>query len=426
MHSIVVISLSCFYKKNTFVLGVTAFINALYIQAPNMDQKEFQQLAEKISSGIATDKEVALYNYYYNKFQESAEWDSHVLGKEGEVENELYARITADLPGYPKKMRAFPYLKIAAAAVVLIAISIGVFVQNQEQAHLSAYKEEHRLKQDIDPGTNKAILTLSDGRVINLDESHNGILMEQDGAQINKLKDGQIAYTSPENLQKGGLGENAINTITIPRGGQYQLVLPDGTKVWLNSSSSLRFPAAFTENNRVVELEGEAYFEVAAIYSKNSSQRQPFIVKTSLQQIEVLGTHFNVNAYPNEEVIKTTLVEGKVNVASIATGEIRTLNPGQQTHVAKTGNIRLFKNIDAEEVTAWKNGMFYFNNTDMATIMRQLSRWYNVEVDINEMPQQKFNGALSRDVKLSQVLQMMETTSGLKFKIDERRIFMLK
>ncbi|TYR33858.1 DUF4974 domain-containing protein [Sphingobacterium phlebotomi] len=390
-----------------------------------MNPKEFQQLAEKISSGMATEKEVALYNYYYDQFQKDTEWDSSVLGEKEAVERELYERIRMDLPGYKTKFRSFPFLKIVAA-VVLIAISIGVLIQNQQQELSPAYTVESRLKQDVDPGTNKAVLTLSDGTVLNLDESKRGVLADQGGAQIKKLEDGEVAYTSAENPQNGNLGENVFNTITIPRGGQYQLVLPDGTKVSLNASSSLKFPVSFTGNSRVVELEGEAYFEVATVYRKNSSQRQPFIVKTSSQQIEVLGTHFNVNAYRNEEVVKTTLVEGKVRVSSIVTKETRTLNPGEQTQIAKTGHIRLLEDIDVEEVTAWKDGMFYFNNTDLATIMRQLSRWYNVEVDIDNMPQKKFNGALPRDVKLSQVLKMMETTSGLKFKIDERRISMLK
>ncbi len=391
-----------------------------------MDQKEFQQLAKKISSGMATEKEVALYNYYYSHFQEHVEWDSSVLGEKDEVKRELYERITTKLPGYTTKVRSFPYLKIAAAAVVLIAISIGIFIRNQQQELLPLYTEESRLKQDVDPGMNKAALTLSDGTVLHLDESQNGVLADQDGAQVQKLEDGQIAYTSAKNQQNGSFDKNVFNTITIPRGGQYQLLLPDGTKVWLNASSSLKFPVAFTGDSRVVELEGEAYFEVATIYRKSDSQRQPFIVKTSSQQIEVLGTHFNVNAYPNEDVARTTLVEGKVKVSSVATGEAKTLNPGQQTQITKTGDIRVFDGIDAEEAMAWKNGMFYFNNTDLATIMNQLSRWYNVEVDINNMPKKKFNGALSRDVKLSQVLKMMETTSGLKFKIDERRISMLK
>lgn len=391
-----------------------------------MDQKEFQQLAKKINNGTATEKDVALYNYYYNQFQKHTEWDNSVLGEKGEVERELYERITTDLPRYTAKVRSFPYIKIAAAAVVLITISIGVLIRNQQQDILPLYTEEGRLKQDVDPGTNKAVLTLNDGRIINLEESQNGILADQNGAQIRKLEDGQIAYTSAGNQKSDSFDKDAFNTITIPRGGQYQLMLPDGTKVWLNASSSLKFPVAFTGNTRVVELEGEAYFEVAAAYKKNSSQRQSFIVKTSSQQIEVLGTHFNVNAYHNEEIVKTTLVEGKVKVFSITTDEARTLEPGQQAQIGRTGNIHLFEDIDTEEVMAWKNGMFYFNNTDLATIMRQLSRWYNVEVDINNMPQRKFNGVLSRDVKLSQVLKMMETTSGLKFKINERRISMLE
>ncbi len=373
---------------------------------------------------MATEREVAVYNYYYNQFQKDTQWDETVLGEKYEMEKELYERIKKDLPGYQTKIRKFPYIRIAVAATILIAISVGLLLRKQQsQSSQPVYTKENQTLQDIDPGTNRAVLTLSDGTVLNLDESKNGILARQGNAQIKKMEGGRIAYTSKENHR---IVEPVFNTITIPRGGQYQLMLPDGTKVWLNSSSSLKFPVSFVKNSRIVELEGEAYFEVAALYDKNTSERRPFIVKTSSQQIEVLGTHFNVNAYDNEKVLKTTLIEGSVKISSLETGESKILQPGQQTQLMKTGHIHLMEDIDTEEATAWKNGVFYFNNTDLPTIMRQLSRWYDVEIDITDIPQKRFNGVLSRDVKLSQVLQMMEKTSGLKFKIEERRISMLK
>jgi len=390
-----------------------------------MDKDEFQQLAEKISNGMTTEKEVALYNYYYNQFQEDTSWDESVLGEKLEMEQELHERITKDLPGYGAKIKKFPYIKIAVAATVLIVASVLLLIRNQQsQSSQPVYAEENQLQQDVAPGTNRAVLTLSDGTVLNLDESQSGVLANQGDVQIQKMEKGQIVYTS---IGQHRDDESVFNTITIPRGGQYQLILPDGTKVWLNSSSSLRFPVSFVNNSRVVELEGEAYFEVSALYNpKNKAQKRPFLVKTAAQQIEVLGTHFNVNAYANEDVLKTTLIEGSVKISSVETGENKILQPGQQAQLTKKGHIRLTEDIDADEATAWKNGMFYFNNTDLPTIMRQLSRWYDVEIDIKDIPQKRFNGVLSRDVKLSQVLQMMEKTSGLKFKIVERRISMLK
>ena len=387
-----------------------------------MNKQEFQQLADRISSGMATEREIALYNYYYEQFQKDVEWDESVLGKKYDMEQQLYARITKDLRGNKLKVRKFLYLKIAAA-IVLIAISIGLLLINQQTTpEQSTYIQKDPSVQDINPGTNKAILTLEDGTVLNLDESREGILANQGHTQIEKLEDGQIIYTPSVNHRANAL---VFNSVTIPRGGQYQLILPDGTKVWLNSSSVLKFPVSFLEDARIVELEGEAYFEVAALRNRKS-QKRPFIVKTPTQQIEVLGTHFNVNAYSNEDVIKTTLIEGSVKVSSIKTGQSDILKPGQQSQLEKTGNIRLLQDVDTEEAMAWKNGMFYFNNTDLRAIMRQLSRWYDVEVDVDHMPQKRFNGVLSRSVKLSQVLQMMEKTSGLKFKIEERRISMIE
>ena len=390
-----------------------------------MDKEQFQRLAEKISSGVATEKEVARYNYYYNFFQEESVWDENLLGSKEEIEEALHSRIIEKLPSYPTKVKRFPYLKIAAAIAVIVS-SILFLSKYEPNKPAPVYtKQNIPVQQDVDPGTDKAVLTLSDGTIIQLDEIENGVVANQAGTQISKEENGQIAYSSVSNTSGKNANGEVFNTIHIPRAGQYQLTLPDGTKVWLNSSSTLKYPVSFVKNTRVVELDGEAYFEVATLYSTmDHKQKRPFIVKTSKQQIEVLGTHFNVNAYDNENVLKTTLIEGSVRVSPIGSGVGKILQPGQQALLTKEGNLRLASDIDTEEVIAWKDGMFYFNNTDLSVILRQLSRWYDVDIDIQAIPRKKFNGILPRSVKLSQVLQMMEKTSGLKFAIQERRIFM--
>lgn len=399
-------------------------ISAIHIEALKMEKNEFQRLAEKINNGAATEKEVALYNYYYQKFQEE-NWENEYKDEKEQIGEELLLRINQGINISRPKIKLLPYLKVAASIAIISTIGWW-YLKNDEIGHSVAVNQNERLGENIDPGSNKAILVLSDGSKVNLDESINGTVANQGGVAIKRLSNGEIVYDATNEVTQPE--KSLYNTISIPRGGEYQLTLPDGTKVWLNSSSSLKFPAYFTGNSRMVELEGEAYFEVAKAYlktKKGKQQRLPFIVKTAAQEIEVLGTHFNVNAYSNEGSVKTTLLEGSVKVLSAKTKNSKILKPGQQSQLASTGNIYLTE-VDTEEVIAWKNGMFYFNNTDLETIMKQLSRWYNIEADTENMPQKRFNGMLSRKVKLSQVLTMMEKTSGLKFKVQERRISMLK
>ncbi|MFD1629779.1 FecR family protein [Pseudopedobacter beijingensis] len=388
-----------------------------------MEKNEFQQLTEKISNGTATEKEVALYNYYYTKLQKET-WKNKYQDDMEQVGKELFSRINSHIYIKKHKIRLATYMKVAAS-ITIIAVAGWWYLKKDKINDPVAMNYNERLGENIDPGNNKAILILSDGSELNLEGSVSGTLADQGGVAISKLPSGEIVYNI--NSKVAQVEKSLYNTINIPRGGEYQLVLPDGTKVWLNASSSLKFPTYFTGSSRVVELKGEAYFEVANTYlNKNGKQqRMPFIVKTASQKIEVLGTHFNVNAYANEENVKTTLLEGVVKILSAKTGAFKILKPGQQSQVAAAGNISLTE-VDVEEVTAWKNGMFYFNNTDLKTIMKQLSRWYDIEADIENMPQKRFNGILSRNVKLSQVLTMMEKTSGLKFKVEERRVSMLK
>jgi hypothetical protein len=271
---------------------------------------------------------------------------------------------------------------------------------------------------DLPPGRNKAILKLADGSEIVLDDSRKGEIAHQQNISINKTQNGQVIYQLDDtNTPTRQSNQTVIqyNTIQTPRGGQYEVVLPDGTRAWLNAASSLKYPVLFSGNERRVELNGEAYFEVAKDASK------PFFVKTASQTIQVLGTHFNVNSYTDEQSVKTTLLEGsvKINFNNLNAG-IK-LSPGEQA-VNHAGNVAIIHNADVDEALAWKNGKFLFRNTDLQTIMRQLSRWYDVDVEYEgKTIIRHYKGRISRNVPVSQVFEILKT-SGLNFIIDGRKI----
>jgi ferric-dicitrate binding protein FerR (iron transport regulator) len=308
--------------------------------------------------------------------------------------------------------KVFTLRRMAAAASVIFLLGLGTYfmlIQQKEKTNTSSAKA--RFKNDVAPGGNKAILTLADGSSIVLDTATNGILAAQGGIKVIKLENGELAY----NATDAGEGEVLYNTITTPRGGQYQLVLADGSKVWLNASSSLRFPATFTGDDRKVALTGEAYFEVA----KNA--KMPFRVTVAGMEVEVLGTHFNINSYDDESAIKTTLVEGAVNVKK---GDSRQLlAPGQQLQVDKAGQMRLIKNVDTDEAIAWKNGKFIFSGNDIQSVMRQLEKWYDIDVEYKgTVTKEEFVGMISRSSNISQILQMLEKTRTVKFEINGQKV----
>ncbi|WP_293943214.1 MULTISPECIES: FecR family protein [unclassified Sphingobacterium] len=390
-----------------------------------MKKEEFQQLTEKISNGTASQREIARYLYYYAQIQQNMDNEDDTGWDTSATAELLHARIAENMPSKKIIIRKL-FVRISAVAAILLAVSIFYVwhtLEAPQPAKITALKPEVN-NYDIEPGGNKAILTLSDGTSLNLDDSQQGILALQGSSTINKTADGRLSYATKSNSKKNA-SHALYNRISIPEGGQYQLTLPDGTKVWLNAGSSLRFPVAFDQLQREVELTGEAYFEVASLYAPGNKMKRPFVVKTPTQKIEVLGTHFNVGAYDDEKLVKTTLLEGAVIVSALKTGIKKSLKPGQQALLGISGQIQLRDHIDTEEAVAWKKGMFYFSNTDLSIILRQLARWYNVEIDMENIPNKKFNGELSRNVKLSQVLQMMEKTSGIKFKIEGRRLYMV-
>jgi ferric-dicitrate binding protein FerR (iron transport regulator) len=318
------------------------------------------------------------------------------------------------------------------AAVLLLLIGAGyLFYDNFYKGKMFVQLDPVR-KPDVAPGGNKAVLTLADGSVIVLDSAANGLLSQQGNTKVMKSASGQLAYEAggPVNVAgsgnstaSNGTGVVKYNTISIPRGGQYQIQLPDGSQVWLNSSSSLRFPTAFYGKSREVEITGEAYFEIA------KDVNRPFYVKANKMSVEVLGTHFNINAYTDEPVVKATLLEGSVRVKKA--GESVVMTPGQEAQVineamgdASTGRamIKLINDADLEEAVAWKNGLFHLTSADVGTIMRQLVRWYDVDVEFEGgIPSGHITGEVPRNTSLAKVLKVFET-SGVHFRIEGRKI----
>jgi ferric-dicitrate binding protein FerR (iron transport regulator) len=307
--------------------------------------------------------------------------------------------------------------QLGIAASILFIVSSGLYfyiTRAEVQLVTAEAKVIDTAPSIISPGGNKAILTLSDGSKIILDHAKNGILADQAGVRIQKTSDGELLYTfstTGSSLEK----ETKIiyNTIETPAGGKYQINLPDGSKVWLNASSTLRFPALFAGKTREVELTGEAFFDVA----KNKTK--PFVVVTKDQIVEVIGTQFNINSYSDEGNIKTTLIEGAVKI--IYRDKVVLLGPGQQFQ--PVNSISKIVEADTEEVVAWKNGYFLFKNEDIRSIMRKVSRWYDVEISYEgEVPTVGFGGNISRSKDISAVLNALQLTNAVHFKVEGRRI----
>jgi len=309
------------------------------------------------------------------------------------------------------------WIKLGMAAAIAFCLGTGAYIYHNQKERISAPKTiaKAHVVHDALPGSNKAILTLANGKTIVLDSAQNGLLAKEGNTKIKKTKNGQLVYQAG---QTGAAQQAALNTVTTPRGGEYQLVLQDGSKVWLNSASSISFPAVFTGKTREVSITGEAYFEIA----KNPAK--PFRVKALNSVVEVLGTHFNMMAYNDEAEMKTTLLEGSVKIVSgTATGMLK---PGQQAVISKSGSLKVVDDVDVDDETAWKNGIFQFRDAGIETIMRQAARWYDVDISYaGIVPKREFNGRISRNVKASELLSML-SYSGVNFKIEDKHIIVLQ
>jgi transmembrane sensor len=300
----------------------------------------------------------------------------------------------------------------AAAALIVVATGIWLFTRYSKNGDTGKPTAGNGvLPANIRPGGTRAVLTLADGSIVELDSTGHKTLARQGAIQVQE-QNGQLAYNGQAAKDETVL----FNVLTTPRGGKYSLVLPDGSKVWLNAASSLRYPTAFTGGDRVVELTGEAFFEIAA------NPAQPFKVSSQGQLVEVLGTAFNINAYPDETAIETTLLNGAVRVTAANTQPV-VLMPGNQAVVSAKGIHRQEVNTDDE--TAWKNDLFAFNNTDFKSIMRQLSRWYDVDLEWKgPMPGKQLIGNISRNYSIEQVLKMLAFTAGIQYHTEGKKIIL--
>ncbi len=396
-----------------------------------MDQlrkDHFLKIVEKYHSGNASREELEFLDAYYQVFglsdgyTDALSEEDRLLLKD-ELKNSIKKNIAASQQGRIKSdKRNVIRWTISAAAAIIICLGVGLYYFPEEGISNPIVKRV--TENEIIPGGNKAVLTLANGEKISLTDADNGTLAEQAGIKVVKTTDGQLVY-EVRHLE-GGRTERSLpavemtyNTIETPKGGRYQVRLPDGSNVWLNAASKLTFPSSFiSHKSRMVELSGEAYFEIA------KDKEHPFIVKTYNQVVEVFGTQFNINSYVDEPDVKTTLLEGSIKVSENK-GIDKILKPGQQSTITSSG--LKVENIDIDLAVAWKNNQFVFESDDIQYIMRMIARWYNVEVEyVGAIPKNKFGGAVSRFENVSEVLKSLESTGRVKFKIEGRRILVSK
>lgn len=376
-----------------------------------ISQQEWDELRTMVKSGRFDEQLDEDFLSLLNRKGDDENWTT-------ELEQKIWAGIDA---GKDKRSHSFIYNRwIAVAAMLLIILTAGLVFFRSSNVPADHTVNTAKSKSDIVPGSDKAILTLSNGRQIVLNDSTTGQLASQAGTLIAKTGTGRLIYTADSSGSSGPEKntEEVFNTLTIPRGGQYQVTLPDGTQVWLNSASVLKFPAVFKGKRRVVELDGEAYFAV----SKN--KKMPFIVHTKDQDIEVLGTQFNVNSYADESATKTTLLEGSVKIVSQVNQVM--LIPGQQAQTDRNSSSIQVMPVRVQDAIAWKNGYFVFNDEKLESIMRRIARWYDVDYQLkDELKDLSLLGIIERSKDISSLLKILESTGSVHFKIEGRTIIVM-
>lgn len=376
-----------------------------------MDKEQIKRLIPKYLAGDCNEEEVTLMETWYNHYLEDTELkvsEEQISESTERIQNRLNSLIA------PKTRTLFKPLAVAAS--ILLAVAIGVYFFT-----VNLYNDKDTQLSEINPGKHDATLTLADGKEIKLSDVGNGELAKELGLTITKTADGQLVYhlakqTTTGNRSATGLAQHTLST---SNGEIFQLILPDGSKVWLNAASKLNYSVSLaTDHKRVVNLNGEAYFEVF------KDKKHPFIVRTSKQEIEVLGTHFNINSYDDEQVTKTTLIEGLVKVRGA--NEEALLKPGQESSVDTKGiNVR---SVDTEGAIAWKNGKFLFNDEALESIMRKISKWYNVEVvyTSEDIKTAQFYAMIDRFSSIEEVLKVLRLTKKVSFRIEGRQITVAK
>jgi transmembrane sensor len=394
-----------------------------------LDKTQAAELAERFLLGTATEKEIALLHEWYDTADK--EEIELIFTPEPETTETVGKRLFGGLQLVIQeeqqetrhRRRVLARRWIAAASVIIVVFFAGKYFWD---AHRSTKPERSVARiikpgNDLPPGSNKARLLLGDGSVIDLADAKNGTIRQEAGAKIDK-KDGQLIYDASKGEEASKKTSNSnedeapeMNTIQTPRGGQYEVILADGTKVWLNSASSLSYPTTFTGKNRQVVLKGEAYFEVA------EDKNKPFNVSAGDVQVEVLGTHFDVMAYEDENAINTTLLVGAVRVTSKGSAS-RVLAANQQASMDRSSGSLSVNEVDAEEAVAWKDGFFEFEGASIETVMRQLARWYDVDVEYQGKTDHHFRGMISRSSNVSEVFRKLELTGEVHFSMEGKKI----
>ena len=376
-----------------------------------MENSDFDALLEKYRKGECTPEELDFLESWYLQYHADAEElsESDLEHEVGMMDESMAHKIpfAVDRPSVWSRLR----LPLGIAAAILIVCSMTYFLRP------AAHIEQEVAKQEfpISPGKQAASLTLTNGKKIFLSDQQAGKVAKEAGLSITKTRNGELIYEVTGSTDRG----SGFHTLATTRGETYRVKLPDGSMVWLNAASSLKYPVSFKNSaQRIVQLTGEAYFEIA------KDSRHPFIVKSTAQQVEVLGTHFNINAYPDEPGVLTTLLEGSIRLKP-ERGASRVLKPGQLAEL--TGAALNILPADTRSVTAWKDGYFRFRNENLQSVMRKISRWYNVEVSFqNGLPDDTYSGAVTRYGDIRQILEIMEGSNNIHFTIKGRRIVVSK
>lgn len=392
-----------------------------------MDSSNFRYLLEGYLWDTLSSEELVAFLQLARQpeSQEQLEARMHELLTKGSLRgladktkaDRIFYKIIERIAQPERRSKVVSWRKWAAAAAIAIVLGTASYlylVNSNKNSELTTTGPGKLTPKDIAPGGDRAVLTLANGQKIILDSAANGTLALQGNARVVKMANGQLVYTI-----EGSEGMAPVyNTMSTPRGGQYKLTLPDGTNVWLNAASSITYPASFAGKERRVTVTGEVYFEVA------KDKTKPFHVAANGMDVEVLGTHFNINSYEDEGVDKTTLLEGAVRITK-GTSSVQ-LKPGEQAVLSQSqgsrNTIEVVRNVNIEQVVAWKNGWFEFDNVDLRTIMRQISRWYDVDVSYEgRITTETFGGRTTKNLPLSEVLELLES-DGLRFRLEGKKL----
>lgn len=381
-----------------------------------MKNKRIELLAHKWIVGTISSEEQDEFNRWYTKGLDNPVLINTDYAHSDEV---LRQRILVAIQkNIQQKKKNQVWLRAVAALFVALTLGVGFYIDRNKGKEAV---QVHSMAHDIAPGGDKATLVLADGRRIALSDAQNGKLAEQAGVVIAKSADGQLIYRIVPGKETSPSHAVVYNSIETPVGGQYQILLPDGTHVWLNAASSLRYPTSFPKTGRrEVQLAyGEAYFDVS------HDALHPFVVSSGRQQLEVMGTRFNVTAYQEDRQIKTTLLAGKVKISDRLSKEEIVLQPGQQALLSAAG-IEV-NTLDGSNVELWKDGKFIFDNESMRSIMPQIARWYKVKVSfVDPVEDVRLNGSVSRFENLSTLLEKLELTGLVRFKLEGDQLQVMK